>query len=713
MIDNLDDFFLDQPVPSHEEGSRSSNRIKLDSFLTYLPRSQNGSVIITTRSKEVALKLVYERDIILVEPMDQAHALALIKKKLLIPAKEEDAQRLVEKLDYMPLAIAQAVAYLNKRAERSSVTQYLEDFEKNDRKRIKLLQTEPSNPLRDYEAENTIMDTWQISFNHVQRTRPSAAAILSRASFCDRQGIPEILLRTRPEPGEDTDSISSDDFEDDLQILRDFLFISQNADGRTFEMHRLVQLATRNWLRAHREFEDCQAQFLKGFAMYLPSYPLRFWATCGILLPHAQAAYMQRPTMGDALVDWSDILYLAYQYLVEQEADREALKMIQAAYNARKAVLGPNHLDTLICRIMMGSSHGGRLGLEEEETILEEVVECAANFYGPESPEAIWTMPYLAGAYLNKDRFSDAETVLRNVLEFETKLSSIMWIDTGSWYRETRERSSRIAQRNEDQAKVPQAKSFGDSRVLLLVEASDYDKSIFNAKLTLARLYSGQNRWKEAEDLYCQAVSNELLEPLSTERPFIMKTLAEVYLKQRKWKEAESVFQQSLDLDMEISGSGYDHSLSFQYMEKLTSEYCKSGMLLEAEVFQRYWLEKLQKVLGNEHSGTMKMMVQLAVIYNEQGRDLEARGLVFQVLGGCEMTKDTGHLDGIYFLNLMIICVKQDLWKEAEVAGAKAIEEWKRRFGPDHEKVKELRKTFRLWLPTFDVGSQGHGGEGV
>jgi hypothetical protein len=37
----------------------------------------------------------------------------------------------------------------------------------------------------------------------------------------------------------------SDEFEEDIAALRNFSFISINPDGTAFEMHRLVQLATR------------------------------------------------------------------------------------------------------------------------------------------------------------------------------------------------------------------------------------------------------------------------------------------------------------------------------------------------------------------------------------------------------------------------------------------------------------------------------------
>jgi hypothetical protein len=89
-------------------------------------------------------------------------------------------------------------------------------------------------------------------------------------SFFDRQGISEALLKSGGGQGDgkrdqkegDDDEWDSDEdyssqlsqnekFEKDVVALRNFSFISMNADGTTFEMHGLVQLATRKWLEAH------------------------------------------------------------------------------------------------------------------------------------------------------------------------------------------------------------------------------------------------------------------------------------------------------------------------------------------------------------------------------------------------------------------------------------------------------------------------------
>jgi hypothetical protein len=67
----------------------------------------------TTRSREVALRLVEQNDIIEVEPMDKAHAMALFEKKLGKQGDSNDIAELAAALEFMPLAIVQTAAYIS------------------------------------------------------------------------------------------------------------------------------------------------------------------------------------------------------------------------------------------------------------------------------------------------------------------------------------------------------------------------------------------------------------------------------------------------------------------------------------------------------------------------------------------------------------------------------------------------------------------------
>lgn len=135
-----------------------------------------------------------QREIVEVEPMKERDALALLQKKLGPLDDSDEVPELAAALEYMPLAMVQAAAYILQRAPRCSVRKYLEEFRTGDREKTTLLDHDAGQLRRDHEAKNAIIITWQISFDHIQRVRPSAAGLLSLMSLFDRQGIPEELI---------------------------------------------------------------------------------------------------------------------------------------------------------------------------------------------------------------------------------------------------------------------------------------------------------------------------------------------------------------------------------------------------------------------------------------------------------------------------------------------------------------------------------------
>ena len=87
------------------------------------------------------------------------------------------------------------------------------------RQRESILLTETPDLRRDSSVPNSVILTWQISFNQIQKTNPKAAELLSFMSVLDRQGIPEFLLRG------DQDEV---DFEEAVTLLIDFSLVKEN-----------------------------------------------------------------------------------------------------------------------------------------------------------------------------------------------------------------------------------------------------------------------------------------------------------------------------------------------------------------------------------------------------------------------------------------------------------------------------------------------------
>jgi hypothetical protein len=130
VLDNLDDdtvLSTPQAPTSSVRSTDNEGRLRRR-LLAYLPQSQNGTILITTRTRNVALKLVEQRDIIPIDPMMDTDPLVLLQKKIDESTNQQDLEELASLLEYMPLAIVQAAAYIQQKGTRYSVRRYIEVF---------------------------------------------------------------------------------------------------------------------------------------------------------------------------------------------------------------------------------------------------------------------------------------------------------------------------------------------------------------------------------------------------------------------------------------------------------------------------------------------------------------------------------------------------------------------------------------------------------
>jgi hypothetical protein len=154
--------------------------------------------------------------------MDKVDALALLQKKLGFHGDEHNAVELLQALDYVPLAITQAAAYIERRSPRMTISRYLDEMRRSDYDLSQLLMKDMGDIRRDIRRDsgtsNSIIETWKISFEHIRKEMPTASRLLSLMSLFDRQGIPESLLHNRYQRDKD-----EADFEEDIHMLISYL----------------------------------------------------------------------------------------------------------------------------------------------------------------------------------------------------------------------------------------------------------------------------------------------------------------------------------------------------------------------------------------------------------------------------------------------------------------------------------------------------------
>ncbi|KAK5100920.1 hypothetical protein LTR70_001042 [Exophiala xenobiotica] len=245
VVDNADDEEL--MLGPSQLGGTPQERQPLKG---YLPISDCGTILLTSRTRRVAEIIAeYDEHVLEIGPMSELEALTLVRKKLGQKIKVgDDASQLVRQLDYMPLAISQAAAYIKETTPFVTVASYVRKAQEDPEEQLRLLCLHMRDPRRDQKATNAVLLTWHVSFSYIYKSQRAAGILLALMSILNREHIPIDIL----EPSYAAiDQCKAARFEDSIAVLRSFDLIGFAEDEASFRMHRLVQLSTRHWLQIH------------------------------------------------------------------------------------------------------------------------------------------------------------------------------------------------------------------------------------------------------------------------------------------------------------------------------------------------------------------------------------------------------------------------------------------------------------------------------
>ncbi|OJJ66803.1 hypothetical protein ASPBRDRAFT_97680, partial [Aspergillus brasiliensis CBS 101740] len=300
IFDNADDM-----------GMWSTNNTT-DTVLTdFLPESEQGHILFTTRSRKNSL----------------------VEKTLL--NDRITALSLLEQLACLPLAITQAAAYINENS--IGLSDYLQLLRDQEPRVIELLSEEFGDEMRYKDIQNPVALTWFISFQQIQQLNKLAADYLLFFACINPRDIPQSLL---PQP------ISNKDKTDALGLLKAFSFISEGSGDSSLNLHRLVHLATRNWMRKNQQFSR---QILKSADRLSEVFPdddhanRQMWRE---YLPHALSLIAEAGFRKEQ-EKYIDLIRNVCSCLSSDGRWKEAEELQVQVLELDKRVLGPEHPDTL------------------------------------------------------------------------------------------------------------------------------------------------------------------------------------------------------------------------------------------------------------------------------------------------------------------------------------------------------------------------------
>ncbi|KAK2737132.1 Kinesin light chain 5 [Colletotrichum kahawae] len=224
-----------------------------ETYLSYLPKRENSKILMTSRSWAAADRLTGNVKMIFRVPtMEEAQALQLFQTKIGRDDNEAASLRLINTLNYMPLAVNQAAAYIYRRSPQVTIKSYLEEFRNSKERKGTLLRRNTGDIQRYEGVSNSIVVTWQVTFKQIKREQPQAANLLSLISFFQAQNIPDYILHNYNSSNRDSEEAnnkhretSNIDFEDDLDVLQGYSLVTITATSDLLEMHSLVQFCTK------------------------------------------------------------------------------------------------------------------------------------------------------------------------------------------------------------------------------------------------------------------------------------------------------------------------------------------------------------------------------------------------------------------------------------------------------------------------------------
>jgi tetratricopeptide (TPR) repeat protein len=484
-------------------------------------------------------------------------------------------------LDGFPLALATAGAYLNQVS--ISFADYLRLYKESW---MKLQKTSPV--LGSYE-DQTLLSTWQISFDYVEQRNPLSAKLLRLWAYFDSQDLWfELLRHSDSEDPEWIRKLTEDElsFHAAMQVLSNHGLVEvatsskEWIESKGYSIHGCVHSWTINVL--NQEWDSDLARLaVKFVGAHVPGEEdVRPWLTQQRLLPHAaRCSYIVVKGLGveDSIVRACHQLGILY---ANQGKLNAAEKMYERALAGFEALAGYEKALGAECTSMAVLSTVNNLGLlyadqgklDAAEQMDKRALAGFEKALGAQHTSTLGTVNNFGNLYQSQGKLNAAEQMYKRALAgYENVL--------------------------------------GAEHTLTL-----------NTVGNLGLLYANQGKLDAAEQMYKRALAGKE-KVLSAEHPSTLRTVNNfgcLYRSQGKLNAAEQMYERALT--GYEKALGVEHMLTLDIVNNLGNLYRSQGKLDMAEQMYKRALAGYKKALGIEHTSTLRTVDNLRELYQSQGK---------------------------------------------------------------------------------------------
>ena len=608
----------------------SESRAGAIGLIEYLPTSQQGCIIFTTRDKRTADRLT-PQSIVEVPSMDPDIAQKMLGKRLSnrgVTIEPQKADFLLKELAYFPLAIELASAYIN--ANNLTLEEYRALLAKQDGETVRFLSLEFQDEWQVLGGKHPLVTTWLISFEHIRSLDNKLAAdYLSFIACVDPRDVPLSLLPMGQSQEEEKDAV---------RILKDYSIISRRPAGSALDMHQLVHLATRNWLQKQNSLGQQTEAAITHLHDTFPDDSHWNRSKWRRILPHANHALQSGLTEENN----SARIGLLWKCAMSYQADgqiKKAVELLEHVLTIRERTLAEEHPDRLVSQYELTRAYQADGQIKKALELLEHVVTIRERALAEEHPDRLASQYELARAYHADGQIKKAVELLEHVVA--------VWERTLA-----EEHTDRLASQYE-LARAYQA----DGQIKKAVELLEHVVAVWERILVeehpdrlasqdgLARAYHADGQIKKAVELleHVVAIWERILAEEHPSRLTSQHELARVYQADGQIKKAVELLEHIVAVESRTLAEEHPDRLSSQY--GLARAYQADGQIKKAVELLEHVVAVESRTLAEEHPYRLLSQYELARAYQANGQIKKAVELLEHVVTIRERTLAEEHPD--------------------------------------------------------------------
>lgn len=274
-----------------------------------------------------------------------------------------------------------------------------------------LLSEEFEDDGRYNKTPNRVLTTWLVSFQQIHQLDELSVDCLSFMACINPRDIPQSILLPISSAKKRVDI---------LGLLSAYSFISEHVSKGSFSLHRLVHLATRNWIRKNQVFDRWVRRVTQRLDDIFPDDDYKNQGLWRIYLPHA--LYLTNsPEFRHIYSEYIDFPLRVGRSLQIVGKYDEAKTLFVENLSIREKALGAEHIDTLASVSYLGSVLEDQGKYKEAEAMYRRVLDGREKGLGPEHPDTLTSISHLGWALKEQGKYEEAEAMHRRALKGREK----------------------------------------------------------------------------------------------------------------------------------------------------------------------------------------------------------------------------------------------------------------------------------------------------